>query len=253
MPPAIAGAIVLVAISGGNIARQISLGVYGVSIVLLFAVSASYHRGPWSPRTRRVWRRLDHATIFVAIAGTYTPVVVNVLQGWPSIVLLVAIWVLAISGVVVATTGVPLPRWVTVVLYIAVACTVVFFLPALADRIHASGVIILLTGGALYSAGAVGVRREMASSMAQGLRLPRGVPHLRHRRHRCLLCVHHGNGRDPAVVSARAGAGRKAVLAWFELDNARLRESFLTWRHGDGLEPPPSRADDGPLRHDSRN
>lgn len=155
MPPAIAGAIVLVAISGGNIARQISLGVYGVSIVLLFAVSASYHRGPWSPRTRRVWRRLDHATIFVAIAGTYTPVVVNVLQGWPSIVLLVAIWVLAISGVVVATTGVPLPRWVTVVLYIAVACTVVFFLPALADRIHASGVIILLTGGALYSAGAV--------------------------------------------------------------------------------------------------
>ncbi|MFZ0919197.1 MAG: hemolysin III family protein [Candidatus Dormiibacterota bacterium] len=155
VPPAIAGAIVLVAISGGNIARQISLGVYGVSIVLLFAVSASYHRGPWSPRTRRVWRRLDHATIFVAIAGTYTPVVVNVLQGWPSIVLLVAIWVLAISGVVVATTGVPLPRWVTVVLYIAVACTVVFFLPALADRIHASGVIILLTGGALYSAGAV--------------------------------------------------------------------------------------------------
>jgi hemolysin III len=155
VPPAIAGAIVLVAISGGNIARQISLGVYGVSIVLLFAVSASYHRGPWSPRTRRVWRRLDHATIFVAIAGTYTPVVVNVLQGWPSIVLLVGIWVLAISGVVVATTGVPLPRWVTVVLYIAVACTVVFFLPALADRIHASGVIILLTGGALYSAGAV--------------------------------------------------------------------------------------------------
>jgi hemolysin III len=50
---------------------------------------------------------------------------------------------------------VPLPRWVTVVLYISVACTVVFFLPALADRIHASGVIILLVGGVLYSAGAV--------------------------------------------------------------------------------------------------
>jgi hemolysin III len=155
VPLAIAGAVVLVTISGGNIARQISLGIYGVSIVLLFAVSASYHRGPWSPRARRVWRRLDHATIFVAIAGTYTPVVVNVLQGWPSIVLLVAIWVLAISGVIVATTGVPLPRWVTVVLYISVACTVVFFLPALADRIHASGVITLLVGGALYSAGAV--------------------------------------------------------------------------------------------------
>ncbi len=155
MPPAIAGAIILVAISGGNVARQISLGIYGVSIVLLFAVSASYHRGPWSPRTRLVWGRLDHATIFVAIAGTYTPVVVNVLEGWPSIVLLVVIWVLAGSGVVVATTGVPLPRWVTVVLYVSVSWTVVFFLPALADRIHASGLLVLAIGGALYSAGAV--------------------------------------------------------------------------------------------------
>ncbi len=79
MPVAIAGAITLVAISGGNLARQISLGVYGVSLVLLFAVSAAYHRGPWSMKTRRIWGRIDHATIFVAIAGTYTPVVVNVL------------------------------------------------------------------------------------------------------------------------------------------------------------------------------
>ena len=168
VPLAIAGAISLVVVSGGNVARQISLGIYGVSIVLLFAVSASYHRGPWSLRTRSVWRRLDHATIFVAIAGTYTPVVVNVLKGWPSIVLLVVIWVLAISGVVVATTGVPLPRWVTVVLYIAVACTVVFFLPALADRIHASGVIVLLIGGGLYSAGAA----------AYALRWPRLWPYV---------------------------------------------------------------------------
>jgi hemolysin III len=154
VPPAVAGAIMLVVVSGGNLARQISLGVYGVCLILLFSVSASYHRGPWSPQTRRVWRRLDHATIFLAIAGTYTPVVVNVLRGWPSIVLLVAIWVLAGSGVVVATTGIPLPRWVTVVLYAGVACTVVFFLPALGDRIHASGLLVLAVGGALYGAGA---------------------------------------------------------------------------------------------------
>jgi hemolysin III len=155
VPPAIAGAITLVVVSGGNLARQISLGVYGVCLILLFSVSASYHRGPWSPRTRRVWRRLDHATIFLAIAGTYTPVVVNVLQGWPSIVLLVGIWVLAGSGVVVATTGIPLPRWVTVVLYLGVGWTVVFFLPALGERIHTSGLLVLAIGGALYMAGAI--------------------------------------------------------------------------------------------------
>ena len=155
VPVALAGAITLVVISGGDITRHISLAVYGVCLVLLFAVSASYHRGPWSVKTRRVWGRLDHATIFLAIAGTYTPVVVNVLSGWQSIVLLTVIWVLAGSGVIVATTGIPLPRWAVVALYIAVGWTVVFFLPALADRIHSSGLIVLGVGGALYSAGAI--------------------------------------------------------------------------------------------------
>ena len=155
MPPALVGAIALVAVSGGDLARRISLAVYGLSLVLLFAVSAMYHRGPWSMRTRRVWGRLDHATIFVAIAGTYTPVVVNVLRGWQSIVLLTVIWVLAAAGATVAATGIPLPRGVTVGLYIAVGWTVIFFMPALAERIHGSGLLVLAIGGALYSAGAI--------------------------------------------------------------------------------------------------
>jgi hemolysin III len=155
VPPAIAGAITLVVISGGDLARHISLAVYGTSLVLLFAVSAMYHRWPWSFRTRRVWGRLDHATIFVAIAGTYTPVVVNVLRGWQSTLLLTVIWVLAVSGAAIAATGVPLPRGVTVGLYFAVGWTVVFFLPALGDRIHGSGLLVLAIGGALYSAGAM--------------------------------------------------------------------------------------------------
>ena len=155
VPPAIAGAVILVVVSGGDAARRISLAVYGASLVLLFAVSATYHRGPWSARTRAVWRRLDHAMIFVAIAGTYTPVVVNVLQGWQSSVLLAAIWVLAGSGVVVAATGIPVPRGVMVGLYVAVGWTIVFFLPALAERVHAGGLLLLALGAALYSAGAV--------------------------------------------------------------------------------------------------
>ncbi len=155
VPPAVAGAITLVAVSGGDLARRISLAVYGISLVLLFAVSAMYHRGPWSLRTRRVWGRLDHATIFVAIAGTYTPVVVNVLRGWQSIVLLTVIWVLAAAGATIAATGVPMPRGVTVGLYIAVGWTVVFFMPALAERIHGGGLVMIAVGGSLYSAGAI--------------------------------------------------------------------------------------------------
>lgn len=155
IPPAVAGAIALVVLSGGDLARHISLAVYGISLVMLFTVSAMYHRGPWSVRTRRVWGRLDHATIFVAIAGTYTPVVVNVLSGWQSILLLTLIWVLAGTGAVIAATAIPMPRWVTVALYVGVGWTVVLFFPALADRIHGSGLLVLAIGGALYSAGAI--------------------------------------------------------------------------------------------------
>ncbi len=155
VPPAIAGSITLVVVSGGDAARRISLAVYGASLVLLFAVSAAYHRGPWSTRARAVWRRLDHSMIFVAIAGTYTPVVVNVLQGWQSSVLLAVIWVLATSGVVVAATGIPVPRGGMVGLYIAVGWTIVFFLPALAERVHAGGLVLLAIGAALYSTGAI--------------------------------------------------------------------------------------------------
>jgi len=155
VPAALAGAITLVVVSGGDATRRISLAVYGASLVLLFAVSATYHRGPWSARSRAVWRRLDHAMIFVAIAGTYTPVVANVLQGWQSSLLLALIWLLATSGVVVAATAIPLPRGVTVGLYVAVGWTVVFFLPALATRVHAQGLAVLLCGALLYSAGAI--------------------------------------------------------------------------------------------------
>jgi hemolysin III len=155
VPPAIAGAITLVAVSGGDLTRRISLAVYGISLVLLFAVSAMYHRGSWSLRTRRVWGRLDHATIFVAIAGTYTPVIVNVLRGWQSILLLTVIWALAAAGGTIAATGIPLPRGVTVGLYFAMGWTVIFFMPALAERIHASGLLVLVIGGVLYSAGAI--------------------------------------------------------------------------------------------------
>jgi len=155
VPPAIAGAITLIVVSGGDAARRISLAVYGTSLVLLFAVSATYHRWPLTARSRGLWRRLDHAMIFVAIAGTYTPVVVNVLQGWPSPVLLAAIWVLAGCGVVVATTGIPVPRGVMVGLYIAVGWMIVFFLPALAERVHAGGLMLLGIGAALYSGGAI--------------------------------------------------------------------------------------------------
>src|SRR5205085_1098798 len=93
-----AGTIVLLARAAGDGARLISVLIYGVSLVVLFSVSALYHVGTWSPERRALLRRLDHANIFLLIAGTYTPVAVNVLRGGGRLVVLVLLWAAALAG-----------------------------------------------------------------------------------------------------------------------------------------------------------
>lgn len=153
--PATVGAIALVVVSHGNAARQISLAIYGAALILLFSVSALYHRGPWTPRGRARWRRVDRSMIFVAIAGTYTPVVANLLQGWTAVALLALIWSLALGGVVIVGAALPVPPPVLVGLYVAVGWTAVGFFPALISSVDPVGLLAIVLAGVLYSAGAV--------------------------------------------------------------------------------------------------
>ena len=155
IPLAVAGAVALVVSARNEPAKQLSLIVYGLGLILLFTVSALYHRGPWTPRVRAVWRRLDHATIFVMIAATYTPVVVVALDGWVRATLLALIWALAIVGSVVVTARLSIPRYALVLLYVAVGWTALFALPAMAAHIGVSGMAYIIVGGLLYSLGAV--------------------------------------------------------------------------------------------------
>ena len=90
---ALVGALVLVLLSQGDGVKQLSMVVYGVALVLLFALSAAYHIGSWSPPVRTALRRFDHSNIFLLIAGTYTPVAVNALDGGQRVQVLTAVWV----------------------------------------------------------------------------------------------------------------------------------------------------------------
>lgn len=153
--PAVAGATTLAVVTRGNPAKQASLIVYGATLTLLFTVSALYHRVRWSPEWRAVWRRLDHATIFVVIAGTYTPVAVNMLGGWVQIAVLAAIWAAAGAGVLLVTAPHDVPRALKVGAYIGVGWTAVLVLPVLYTRVGAVGVMALVAAGVLYSLGAV--------------------------------------------------------------------------------------------------
>jgi len=106
----VAGLVALVAVTRDDPAKLVSMLVYGTGLVLLFGISGTYHIFNWPPRVKNWLRRADHATIFVFIAATYTPLVFNVLDGWWRTVVLTAIWICAAAGVAGAALAGGPPR-----------------------------------------------------------------------------------------------------------------------------------------------
>ncbi|HEV8190583.1 MAG TPA: hemolysin III family protein [Ktedonobacterales bacterium] len=153
------GAVVLTLLlcwrSWGDGPRLLSLLVFGLTMVELYTVSAVYHIGRWSEPLRRRLRALDHANIFLLIAGTYTPLCFNVLSGWLRPTILATIWVLAAFGVGLATLTLHAPRWVGAVLYVAMGWVSALAIPAFAQALGGPAVLTLLLGGVLYTIGAV--------------------------------------------------------------------------------------------------
>jgi hemolysin III len=147
--------LALVVLAGSGRAR-IALTVYSVSLVALFGVSALYHRINWRSLTGRDWmRRLDHAMIFVLIAGSYTPFAVLVLHGPLAVAILVAVWAGAALGVAFNLLWKNAPAWLRSALYVALGWVAVAAAPQLGAAVGAWGLTLLGLGGVLYTAGAV--------------------------------------------------------------------------------------------------
>ncbi len=135
--------------------RLVSMLIFGLSMIELYTLSAIYHIITWSPARRRVLRAIDHANIFVLIAGTYTPLCFNILTGWVRDAILTAIWLLALTGVSISIFTLHFPRWATAALYIGMGWVVVLALPAFLAVLPWTAVATLLLGGILYTVGAV--------------------------------------------------------------------------------------------------
>lgn len=139
----------------GDGVRTAAVLVFGVSMIMLFLGSAIYNLWPWAGRADRVLQAIDHANIFVYIAGTYTPLCVTVLTGWLRITMLSLVWGIAVVGVACSVLTLHLPRWITTVLYIAMGWVAVIALPVLARRLPLPAFGLLLAGGVLYTIGAI--------------------------------------------------------------------------------------------------
>lgn len=161
VPLCLAAGIVLIVLSPTQPTRVAS-AVFALSALVLFTVSAIYHRGTWSPRTWAFLRRFDHANIFVLIAGSYTPFAVLFLEGAARNTLLAVVWSAAILGVLFRVFWTDAPRWLYTPMYIALGWTAVFFFPqfmAGADRFSAgisiAVLVLVATGGVLYTLGGI--------------------------------------------------------------------------------------------------
>lgn len=129
--------------------------IYALGVCCLFGVSAAYHRRQWSTVARPRMKRLDHGTIFVMIAASYTPLCMLTLQGSLGSRVLVLVWIGAVAGVVFALTGIAEKEVIGLATYIAMGWAVALVFPELARRLSTVDLVLLLAGGVLYTVGCI--------------------------------------------------------------------------------------------------
>lgn len=152
-PVVIIASLVLFILSESSL--KFAVAIYSMTAILLFSVSAAYHRIPWSPAKKKIWRRFDHANINLLIAGSYTPFAVTLLEDRDRTFLLLVVWIGAAIGVAMRVFWLTAPRWLYVANYLLLGWVAVAYLPQL---YRAGGLWILLPiiiGGLFYSVGAI--------------------------------------------------------------------------------------------------
>jgi hemolysin III len=139
---------------------RVAVAVYVATTVLLFGVSAAYHLGAGGPRTNAFLHRLDHANIYLFIAGSYTPFAVALSDSGVTALLLGLVWTIAAAGLAVRVVWRGAPRWLLVASYIGLGWVAVFFLPVMWQQLGGLVVVLIGVGGLLYTAGGVVYARK---------------------------------------------------------------------------------------------
>jgi hemolysin III len=162
----VVGALLILGADGTR--TQVVAAIFATSVAACLGTSALYHRRTWTPRIRLLMRRLDHAGVYLLIAGTYTPVSVLVLRGSWRPAILLTIWIGALAAIALKFVWVGSPKWVAAAIAIALGWVAVVALPELAAHLDAAALILLVAGGLAYTAGGI----------VYALRRPDPVPHV---------------------------------------------------------------------------
>jgi len=148
---AIAGVVLVVDAPAG--ARP-TLAIYAVCITAMLATSALYHRGPWTDHGPAVMRKADHSGIFLAIAGTYTPLTWLALDHWTRWGVLLPVWLLAVAGIVLEWLPFQPPRGYVTAVYVTLGWIAVIAMPSVWSDLGVTGFALIVGAGLLYTVGA---------------------------------------------------------------------------------------------------
>ncbi len=149
----VVGTLLIVGADGAR--RHVAAAVFAGAVAVCFGCSALYHRVTWTPRLRLWMRRIDHAGVYLLIAGTYTPVCLLVLTGAWRLVVLAIVWTGAAAAALLKFIWVDAPKWLAAAIGITLGWVGIVVLPQLATRLNPAGVALLGAGGLVYTAGGI--------------------------------------------------------------------------------------------------
>lgn len=151
----LAALVVLVVLTAHDLPRMLSMIVYSLSLVALYTTSALYHSIPWRPRWKQRMQRLDHSMIFVLVAGSFTPIAFNVLDGAWRVTVLAVVWAVAVVGVVQKVVWPRVRQWFSVTLQTSLGWFVLVPFLELVRRLSGGAIILIAASGILYTIGMI--------------------------------------------------------------------------------------------------
>ncbi len=139
----------------GQTTKEIAFLIYGLSLVCMFSASAAYHILPTGPKANRILRKIDHAAIYLLIAGTYTPICLSFFSGFWRWGLLGIIWTIALIGVGFKVFVINAPRWITTGIYLAMGWLSIMGIGEILRTMPVGAIAWLVAGGLWFTFGAM--------------------------------------------------------------------------------------------------
>ncbi|MBE0687176.1 MAG: hemolysin III family protein [Anaerolineaceae bacterium] len=149
------GLIALVYFGWGDLQKTVTFIIYGISLILMFTASGTYHMVNARDSIILNLRKLDHSAIYLLIAGTYTPICMHFFSGFWQYGMLIVIWSLAIIGITVKLFVINAPRWITAGVYLVMGWLAIMGVQEILRTLPPGAIIWLVLGGLFYSFGAI--------------------------------------------------------------------------------------------------